>query len=668
MKKCHTSPLLFIIFFLYSALVLAESKPDLGPLSEIKKLTAEEMANGPELSDASVNPYFGTTCMNFTYMVRYKDKEGRPPTYVRIWHDYRWHDMQKLQSNDENYKTGVLYYFSYIPTSGNELFYYFETSNGIGKARSAMIDSPDQGPLLYSEKLDNNQIILLDKKGNKLWSYDTKNDWVEGVAISKDGKYIATVTGYFIRLFSIDSNIPIWGFCQICDVPEITMAPFNGIAISADGNYMAGTLGETLYFFGKDSNKPLWKSNMEASGIGVAISDNGDYVAVGVGNAGRKGDSIFLFNKEGQLLWKYKAEHPEYEQTGNFYRPAMTPTGSEIATSTGCPDRKAYLFSRDGSLLFSSNRLTRDSPVHKSAISDDGKYAVYVADQEQGKPNLFLFSNDGKQIWNFSSPDDATSRAVSMSGDGKYIASGTLNGKIYFFSRDANTPLWKFTETGNFAKIGDVKLNSNGSLLAAVSSSKKIYLFSRDNNNPLWTYDAPTYATFVDFNGEYIVVGTGAREYQFEGNSASKEEIICKEVINPKPIWETKETRATPGTDNPRPSYCGNGICEDWNENKDVCAVDCAPADIAASEKPKQSSCLGNNCSKVAVAENNSFDSYNDSDNRSTLCGNGICESGEEDCCEDCGGCNEPLAEKEVGETRFFSRILVFFKNLFKRG
>lgn len=565
-----------MFFILAAHVTFAENKPDLGPLALIPKLTETEKKDGPQLYDGSVNPYFGTTCMNFTYTVRYKDDEGRPPTYMKIWHDYKWYDMQKIQGD---YVNGALYAFSYIPTSGKELFYYFEASNGAGKARSAIIDSPNQGPLLYSEKLDNNQIILLDKDGNKIWSYDTKNDWVEGVAISKDSKYIAAVTGYFIRLFSKDSNATIWSFCQICEVPEITMAPFNGIDISEDGSYIAGTLGNTLFFFSKDSNKPLWKYDIESNGIGVAISDDGNYIAVGTGNAGTKGDTIFVFNKKGELLWKYKAEHPDYIQTGNFYRPAMTPDGKFIGVSTGCPDRRAYLFSNTGDLLFRSEHLTRDSPLHKTSISNDGEFTAYSADQEQGKPNLFLFSKSGKLLWNFSYAEDSTSRAVSISSDGKYIASGTLNGKIYFFSRENNVPLWSFAESGNFAKIGDVKLSHDGSHLAAVSSSKKIYLFSKDSNKPLWTYTAPTHVTFADFNGEYVVAGTGVREYQFEGNSASKEIVICKEITNPKHIWEIKEATAISGigNNNPPPTYCGNGICEPTAEDYTICPQDCCP-------------------------------------------------------------------------------------------
>ncbi|MCD6115172.1 PQQ-binding-like beta-propeller repeat protein [bacterium] len=558
--------LIFVIVVLGIRPLHAEVKTELD--LTVPKLSAEETKDGPHLS-GGVSPFWGTPCTKFTYIALYKDEKGRSPQYVRIWLNGEWHDMKKTRG--ENYKEGVLYTYEYIPTSGRELFYFFEASNGVGKIRSNFIDSPDQGPLLFDEKLDNNEIILLDKEGNKVWSFKTKNDWIEGVAISEND-YIAAVSGYYIYLFSKDSNKPLWSFCEICDVPQVTMAPFNGVDISANGQYLAATLQTTLYFFEITSEKPLWQKSLEANAIGVAVSENGEYIAVGLGNTEGKGDKIILFDKKGNLLWEYKASHPEYDQTGNFYRPAITPDGKYIAVSSGCPDRRAYLFSKDGQIIFRSEMLTRDAPVHKSAISDDGSFITFVADNEQGKPNIFLFSKEGNLLWQHASPEDSTARAVSMSKDGKYIAAGTSSGNIYFFTRENSKPLWKFTATGKHKQVGDVKLSSDGNLLAAVSLNKKIYLFAKENNQPLWVYQAPTYVTFVDFNGRYLVAGTGAREYLFEGNTASKKEIECKEVFSPTPPWAAEEEERR------EPAICGDGICEEGKgESYENCPEDCIP-------------------------------------------------------------------------------------------
>ena len=82
-------------------------------------------------------------------------------------------------------------------------------------------------------------------------------------------------------------------------------------------------------------------------------------------------------------------------------------------------------------------------------------------------------------------------------------------------------------------QFGDVKLNSDGSLLATGGTTKKVYLFSKTSNKPLWSYEANTWVTKVDFNGDYVVAGTGPREYFFEGESVSPDKIQCKEIIQP---------------------------------------------------------------------------------------------------------------------------------------
>ena len=649
-----------------SSLVLAEEKTT----EMVPKLTAAETVDAPTLVDSSVYPFWGVPCTNYTYYAIYKDEKGREPEYMRIWLNGEWHDMNWLKGDP---KSGATYVYNYVPNSGSTNFYYFEASNGVGKVRASIIDSPDNGPVLFSEKLDNNEIILLDKEGKEVWNYPTGRDWVEGVTISKDGNYIAAVTNFYIYLFSKDSNKPLWSFCKQCEIPSIVFGTFKGIAISAEGNYIAGDLDGYLYFFKKDSNKPLWVKSIESGSIGMDMSDDGSVIAAGVGEAnGGRGQKIFLFDNEGNKLGEYKSSHPGYEQTGDFYQPDITPDGKYVAISTGCPDRKAYLFSKDGKLLFESEQLAMDSPVHKSAISDDGSLIAYSADHQQGKDIVFLFNNQGKKIWSFSSQDDSTARAVSISNDGNYIAAGTSTGHIYLFSKESNKPLWKFIESGRFVQFGDVKLNFDGSLLATGGTTKKVYLFSKNSNKPLWEYQANTWVTKIDFNGDYIVAGTGPREYFFEGESVSPDKIQCKEIIQPEPFenylktmgggnleggWIEKEGPCTEncigdgderGTGQLSESSCGNDFCESPKETFENCPDDCCPPTGCKDD-------LG---------------SGEDKNQKEIICGDDLCKESEENkdnCPKDCFDLEEKEKPVETGkaEKSFFTAIIEFFKKLF---
>jgi len=587
MKK--TIFFVFGIIFLVLAfqLVLAEEKPSsemLGVNLTIPKLTAEETQNAPRLTGGGVIPPFGRPCTKFFYKVLYEDEKGRNPEYVRIWLNGEWHDMEKVSGD---YKTGAWYVFEYVPNSGKSNFYFFEASNGVGKARTSIIDSPDQGPLMYSESFQNNKIVLFHKNSvEPLWSFNTGKKLVSQVAISKDGKYAGAVATNTVYFFSTEKGL-LWQFSTTYGEPPYPMASIAGIAISSDGEFIVASVGGNLYFFEKESNKPEWTANIESGAIGIDISDNGEYIAVGVGNAGEKGDKIFLFNNKGEKLWEYKAEHPEYQQTGNFYRPAMTPDGNYIAVSTGCPDRRAYLFSKNGDLLFRSEMLTRDSPVHKSAISDDGTLIAYSLDHEQGKEVLMVFSKEGKKLWSFSSSQDATARAVSMSSDGRYIAIGTTAGNIYFFSKDSNTPLWEFSSQGNFTQVGDVALSSDGELLVAAGTTG-VYLFSKNSNKPLCHYPvSDTWVNSIAFNDEYIIAGTGMLEYTFEGNSAPSEEVKCENIEEIYTLEQLKKDymngeeniEGSASTDLAgREAICGDAICErEKGENYENCPEDCVP-------------------------------------------------------------------------------------------
>lgn len=560
----------------------------------VPKLTGEEKQDAPDLSGAGVYPEWGVPCTNFTYTVVYRDPEGRPPAYMRIWLNGQWRDMNYLNGE---YESGARYVYPHIPVSGTSNFYYFEASNGAGKARAGIIDSPDQGPMIYSQKFDNNQIILLNKKSSQpVWVMETGNDMVSDVAIARgvnrpgNESYIAAATFTSIYLFSSNSSRPLWRFCTDCSDPPIARTDYRGVAISADGNYIAGSLGSRLYLFKTESNVPVWSADIESNAIGVDISDDGAYIAAGVGNAESRGDKIFFFSRESnQPLWEYKAEQPGYEQTGNFYRPDLTAAGDRVAVSTGCPDRRAYVFSRDGSMVLQSERLTFDSPIHKSAISDDGRISAYSADHAQGKEILFVFDDEGRLLWNFSSPADATARAVSVSGDGNYIATGTSAGNLYFFSSASSEPLWKFSVPGSFSQIGDIKLSSTGDLLAVGGAAKKIYLFSRESSTPLWEYGASTWINAIDFNDEYLVAGTGLLEYKFEGSDMSEEEVACTTIIQPPPMELVMGgSGGGIGEDSDEPPVCRDMLCEpSKGENYESCPEDCIPPGYEDTDFPE---------------------------------------------------------------------------------
>jgi len=192
---------MIFILFLAPSLAFAEDKPMTNEGGYVTIPKIEETADSPILIDGDVYPFWGPVCQRYTYSVYYKDKEGRAPEYVRMYFNGDWLDMEKADPEDNNYQSGVKYIYKFVPTKIGSNFYFFEASNGVGKARDSIIDSPDNGPVLFESGFLNNEVVLIDKELSQLvWRYQTDEEWIGGISLSDDGKYLA-VQSLGIRIF-----------------------------------------------------------------------------------------------------------------------------------------------------------------------------------------------------------------------------------------------------------------------------------------------------------------------------------------------------------------------------------------------------------------------------------------------------------------------------------
>ncbi len=115
-------------------------------------------------------------------------------------------------------------------------------------------------------------------------------------------------------------------------------------------------------------------------------------------------------------------------------------------------------------------------------------------------------------------------------------------------------------------------------------ASKQIRLFSRESSEPLWSYEASTWVTKMEFNGDLILAGTGMREFYGEGQSTPSAKVECKEIIQPPPLEETRnQIMRDNGEDHDFPvntenaAICGNTYCEKPAESHENCPQDCCP-------------------------------------------------------------------------------------------
>src|SRR4030042_2525998 len=115
MKLNKFLPLTLIFFFSFflAHSVLAEVKEDAPSGGIISKLQKTE--NDPELLNGHGYPFWGPVCQRYTYSVVYKDKEGRPPEYVKMYFNGQMIDLEKENENDTDYKKGVKYIYKFVP-------------------------------------------------------------------------------------------------------------------------------------------------------------------------------------------------------------------------------------------------------------------------------------------------------------------------------------------------------------------------------------------------------------------------------------------------------------------------------------------------------------------------------------------------------------------------
>ncbi|OGD78471.1 hypothetical protein A2368_00035 [Candidatus Collierbacteria bacterium RIFOXYB1_FULL_49_13] len=518
---------LFAFFLLFSGSAYAEN---LSPAGVIPKLP--KTANDPILINGKVHPFWGPICQRYTYSVVYSDKAGRPPQYVKIYFNGKLLDMQKEDNEDDDYQKGVKYIFKNVPKKYGSNFYYFEASNGLGKARASIIDSPDNGPVLFDSDFNDNEIVLIDPlAGKELWRYPTGPEWVGAVALSDDGRYLAAQSSSHVYFFDSSTNEPLWIY-ESPTKSNIGGDVKGGVAISADGAKVFAALNGKALFFDRKSNKPVWTYNLEQNGggaYGVDISKDGSHTAVAM--AGSESDEnsnvLLLFNQKGKKLW-------QYHSSGNWHEVSFSTDGLYLSAATGCPDRRGYLFSVDSSEpIIKSEPLSGESPIDEAKISADGDLVAYGVESDYGA--IVLMSKNSKQIiWKYETPSNKSVRALTMTPDGKFIGAGTFGGDILLFETKSSNPVERFKINSS---IGAFDLSDDGSVFMTGSADKKVRIYKRGETKAKAEIKLNEYVGELDIsaNGKFAAAGTSGAVYFFESlidlNSAKVSS--CNQIIEP---------------------------------------------------------------------------------------------------------------------------------------
>ncbi len=266
----------------------------------------------------------------------------------------------------------------------------------------------------------------------------------------------------------------------------------------------------------------------------MAISQDGRYA--GAATAGEESN----VNSNLLIFWQTKNQKPlwQYHSSGNFHDVSISQDGQFVAGSTGCPDRKFYLFSRQSNEpLVRTDQLTRDSPVHRAKISADGSLAAVGSESDGGA--VFLFSKDSsKPVWQYPTPNGSSVRALNFTPDGNYIGAATFLGDVYLFSKENSQPLkhWQVQNTA----LGGLDIADDGSFIATGGTDNKVHLFEKGfQTGKEIAFNEYVEEIDIAANGKYVAVGTGGSVYFFESFAKDEGKVFpCPTIIEPEPESE----------------------------------------------------------------------------------------------------------------------------------
>lgn len=153
---------------------------------------------------------------------------------------------------------------------------------------------------------------------------------------------------------------------------------------------------------------PLWVYHTSGTVNSVAITDNGSYVAVGVGFNLTSG-AVLLFDSAGNLLWEHQTSRiiGEVAISGNGSR--IEANGYQILTGPAgvYANAEVYAFDSNGNMLW--NR-TASSPWSATMSADGSRIAVASSD------SLTLLTWQGQVVWTYTAGGYPTGNNSAQEG------------------------------------------------------------------------------------------------------------------------------------------------------------------------------------------------------------------------------------------------------------
>lgn len=279
------------------------------------------------------------------------------------------------------------------------------------------------GSIIASGTVNPSEVRLFSRDGSLLWKYSVGGFAAAGIALSADGRFLATGNDHdSLFLFSTNGTM-LW---------RENYQYVHSVAMTADGKRIA-FVGDHNLVVVDQKGRILWSAKPANYMAGVSMTPDGNYVAVlGEDDFYPKdvGGRLFLYDKDGKMLWYRQLDDFTSDVGARLSAPAISEDAKAIAVAG--EDGRLRLFDRNGNLVWARNVGAAMGSFGDRVVvmSSDGR-CIAVGTGTGGTAKVQLLSLDGVRQGTLETPELSDSWCVlgiGISLDGSYVAASPRRG------------------------------------------------------------------------------------------------------------------------------------------------------------------------------------------------------------------------------------------------
>ncbi|MDC0526867.1 PQQ-binding-like beta-propeller repeat protein [Euryarchaeota archaeon] len=376
------------------------------------------------------------------------------------------------------------------------------------------VDISSDGKYMVAVAGTTDGIVVLEKGSNdQVWESSDSRDTVD---MSADGKYFVTGKRASnpnggdhgrLHLYKTTSSTALWSYTPSGNIYDV--------AISSDGEHIAvcsGWSGDDYYvkLFDKDSNSEVWSHTIEGS-CQLSISEDGRYIVAGED----EGDSFTYFfeTSSSSPIWSFEGDSEDISNS------KISADGHWI--SIGTIDNDEDGVAENHLYSFKTSLVSRPSAI---------PYSPSLGNETDGSPILkwFYGSNDISNLTfdvHLDTNSNPSTKIASNLTDSQFIPSNLAMNTTYYWkvvAKDSSgttvskimnfivevAPIWVY-DTGVDDDLHSTATSADGEYIAAGGFDNKVYLFRKDSNSSIWSYNTGSAirSVAISADGEYIVAG-----------------------------------------------------------------------------------------------------------------------------------------------------------------